>query len=259
MRTTSFKDVSVGIGLALETLAYSTESRINPEREIPASEHLDLIDSIYIDIFTLTLDVIRSSTILPSPKEVIDLTKLMIVGIESIPELSGIVKFINTTDYLMLDSTILKTFKKDSKVEAMFKLHMASCRLIPHNFTYVPTLHMGGKNALLLSSNTNWLGTMKNLKSNLRVLESHTGNVLTELTLNKKYKKRKSIDTSKIPFDKMLLLFLGDGHYIKGMDSKDIPDLLNELLKWNSKTSRDTITSFLIKNYPEQYNHFKRK
>jgi hypothetical protein len=262
MTTTSFKNVSVGVGLALESIATPTIDRIAPDREIPTSPLLGNVEYICFDIFSLCGDVLSSirnfNKNIHDEDFVIERVKEMIESIKAIPELQGIVKFINTTTYLIANKSLVKEFREGTKSEIQRKILMRALFKIPTHFDYEKNTFALERNTLFFSNNVYWLAILKNLKGHALVLESHTGNVLTEITLNKKYKKSKLYDNTKLPFDALLLKFLGDGNFINGLNHKEISDLITHMNdNWTPITSRNTISKYMFKNHGELYAEFK--
>ena len=59
-RSTSSFPLSVGTGLALESLFEPTQERIDPERIIPAKVDITQYDQFWINLFTLTRNLLQA-------------------------------------------------------------------------------------------------------------------------------------------------------------------------------------------------------
>ena len=244
----SFKKLPIATALALETVAEPNKDRISDEREIPKYEkELEDIEIIVFDVFSLARDVINglSKDSISLPLAVHNL-KSAVAGINEITEFMGITQFINSYEYTYRYKEHHIIHKENTMVgDRMDLLNRLMRNFNPSIYGIVLQKGIPYERALLFSHHAYFIASMREIGKKLRVLESHTGRVLTNETLNLKYRNVKSYDRKLLPFHKRLLLVLGDGNLIKAKSSKYIKEVIEVSRKWNINTPDETVKNAL--------------
>lgn len=250
-RTTCASGISIGTGLALETLfdvEIFDKARKRPKRIDPT----DYPTHIY-NIYTLYRNVL--SSIKYKDKEILVSNKL--VKEQLLNDMYLLIDLYNDTgielifylpDYTLLHKKYIKG--KDPTAYTPYVTHSfiaenikrlvfpgVVCRGTTHS-----TLPRMPKKVLLLSHFTIDLLDAKNIP-NLHLLESHTGKIKTKLEWGSKYHPIGKRDLSMLPMNSRLLYMFGDKSLVKPMPILDRRGLYELIMtqNWTPNTSNDRV------------------
>jgi len=256
----SFKNIYAGLALALETIIPPDIERIDENRIIPTSKYLDEIDEIIIDVDTIIFE-------LATVEKITDINSLRketiktVESLETMPTLIGIVRIINSGRFTNIPDEFRYKPKPNSKVEKQIESYMRVRLTIRDIYPLDTKILIMNRTKLIYSSNNFWLSSSKRVSGSLRVLESHTGIILDEITLNKRFKKSKKYDCREIPYDRTLLLLLGDGKLLGGFKNdelkNDLKMIIEKLSDWNALTPRGTIDAYILHKHPKMFKIIK--
>ena len=246
--TCSFEDIPTPLGLSLESIVSEVDFRLDEERQIPTSQYLQNISLVHFDVYTIVRDLIYSYTNISRANSNMVKTELINVlnALSNIPELVGIVKFFNTYK----SHIEMRKIKSVKRRDITFKVHrdgtmvkmkeemiisvMSSLSVLGYEVMDNPNI--GGDSNLLYTHNAYWLSKQRRHNSNVRVLESRTGLILDQFTLNKKFRTSKKFDKLLLPFTTELLLLFGDKGNMNGTNNDELKKLIIMSKKWNMHT-----------------------
>lgn len=236
------ENTPIGIQLALETIVEPTWKRINEDREIPNRDLLANVEYIYFDIYSIMREIVNDGGITFSISEIHERCDSVISTLSEIPELGGILRFVNTFVYASKIPKQIKMPVKDTKKSKMMRLlesAITSYRIKTSIVTNLPT-----RNVILFTHHTTYLATMIDIGKQLIILESHTGILLTNNLLGKKYRKTNLFDVRQLPLTLSLLKVIGDDNYVLG-DKDLFKKHIKSIISWNLKTPKSTINKTL--------------
>lgn len=257
-RVVSGFPVSVGTGLALESIFTKQIPSIDNDRVIPQKVNILDYEYFFVNIATLFRNLMGSLTKEDSarvfPRE---LSQVLLQEMELIQELVSTESLNRTKTYFYVNQyknahshlkyVLLKVDNTDR--QKIFKhLQNESINLVlkevkDNDFVKVfddeikpPTK---GK-ALLLTHNAYDLLSSKNFQE-LHLIESHTGILKKKQDWNTKYHEGKSL--LNIPFNKVFIKVFGDSEIYKPMDIKLRRSVIElaEKQRWTALTTKDKI------------------
>jgi len=214
-RAKSGFDISISTGLALEALVDATHPSVEGSN---VKRYTGDYEELALNVATMTRNIIDSYSTFDKKElllrskdtEVLKILTSEIDAIEQIMDIAGKRISVFNTNFDTLSS--YNTIERKGQValsEAMMKRVSNSfgADYIEPNETSMVFSHIP----------IDWLPFDVTM-----VLESHTGNILTKETLNKKYFMHKEFDTSMLPFNEFLLRVFGDkNRFVKGMKNKE--------------------------------------
>ena len=224
-RTLSTVPISIGTGLALETIL--DIEPFDTEREIP---HFDvsLIREVTVNLHTLVRNIIQAlptaeKKYILSKQSTKFVTEVVYNEIDILQSLLAEKKL--EFDICIPNWTLLKTFNqiefKNTQLDQIKALAMS----VEKQFNFKPY------------ERTNRGMILTHIPSDLLVggkyylLESHTGRVLQQHEFNRKYKKVANTDFTILPFNKHLLKIFGDSsRYFAPYSLKDRVLVYNHLV-----------------------------
>jgi len=228
-RTVTSTGVSIGTGLALETLfdvkVYDTNRSI-PDRVDPNSYKTHIFN-----IYTLFRNVV--SSIVHKDKEQLISSKL--VQEQLINDMYILIELYKSVDtklvFYMPDYTQLYKKYNNGKPDTAYRPYITHLYIKKNlkGLKYPGTVYSGGNRGLLpstynpmllMSHFTLDLIGVSNL-SGVSLLESHTGKVKTKREFGPKYHPIGKRDLSILPMDSKLLYILGDKSIVKPMSIVD--------------------------------------
>jgi hypothetical protein len=224
--------LSIGTGLAFESLFIPTADRIDPNREIPNKVILKNYQSCYINIATLYRNMISSidkDTFLNSGyKEFIQeiLQEMSVIHSLFKNEGSGTcIPYFYIMSYKSLKSTSnvskLRVDKTDFQKAVRFKWKKIKEELIKNQS--ILNLDTGFKKTLdrsIILTHVPYDLIHHDSFSKLDLLESHTGKLKSKFEWGSKYFKFGDYDFDTLPFNRKLLLVFGDNVLIQPTDIK---------------------------------------
>jgi hypothetical protein len=257
-RTMSSFPLSIGTGLALESVFENTIDRYDSDRVIP--NRIDINEYRYhvFNIFTIARNILNS---VPNKDKdnIIASKEFLTVLLEEISVLETLysdtkcqpVIFIPNykTVYSSLnkgkDTGITKSYVETEKMVNTIKKIEKELTIATVKDSYkLPSLN---GNVLITTSYTNDL--LINLK-NYTLLESHTGKLKSKYEFNTKYHKLGKKDILMIPFYEELLYILGDNYLVRPM-KLTLRLELRELAianDWTPRTTREKVLYDLKKS-----------
>lgn len=264
-RTCSSFGLSIGTGLALESIFQPTHERYDKERKIPNKIDIKNYNILAINVMTLARNIIESVN--SKEIEFEELAKLKCLEGVLIAELNILEGLIFGEDikiYAYLPdhefiSSKLNKGKKDTftKVasrglllyKSLSKMKFDNCSVKVHSGSKFFKLNFKNSDRILLFSSYSY-DFLNNF--NISMLESHTGLLLTKERFNKRYKKLGDKSYDMLPYDELLLYLLGDNLTsmlcTKGESIRKAIYNLAIDKKWNPRTSIITIRSEISRN-----------
>lgn len=260
-RTVSSFGVSIGTGIALETLFDPTTERYDNNRITPTRVNINEYRYHYINIFTMIRNMFSASSLLDAKPIQYNLYSNTILDV-LVEELNAINMLYSNVDcdviFLLPNYTNLiykisqtRDIKKNNNYKENIKLLKLHSFLVYNIHKLSSVCNIRATSGYRL----NFIGMEKNLITthlgidlcykNIDLLESHTGVIKKESEFNSKYVKLgKNYDMSILPYDSLLLSAFGDKYLIppmeRGIRSK-VYDISSN--NWSLSTS-----SFKIEN-----------
>ena len=263
-RSTSSFPLSVGTGLALESLFEPTQERIDPERIIPAKVDITQYDQFWINLFTLTRNLLQAipaeyllnvsaQAMADSVAMEIDVMQSLLSSYSNKTELK---LYACTYDKALsvrspyvsvrTDNTPKQKHTRSVINEAMKKVisyYREQNTITKFDSEITPDKRV---KSLMLTSQIWDLLSHKNFYS-LDLIESHTGLVKTKHEFYTKYYNGKELQM--IPFAKIFIYVFGDKDMFSPMNikvRKGIIQLATEN-RWTQFTTRDKLRNDINK------------
>lgn len=245
-KTTSF-GLSIGTGLALESLFEPTTERYDVDREIPNKVSIDKYKLHIFNIFTLARNILnavadKDKDALLNDKHFMDVLKDEIYLIDALYEDSKCRPVIFIPDY----SKVYKNMN-NGKETGITKAYIENEKILSKlkNFRLDKDIHVFKGNYKLPSAEGRILITtsipidLLNKGLNLELLESHTGKLKTKKDFYTKFHKLGKNSLEHIPFLQETLYYMGDGSIVLPQPLK-IRRMFYELSVDRNWTSRTT-------------------
>lgn len=253
-RTLSSFDLSIGTGIALESVFTPTSTRYDDERKIPNNKKVNY-DIHVFNIYTMCRNIVSAT--LTKDKDILYANKELLVVVSN--EIQTLIDLYYQNDVKIL--FILPDEKKDfvrynkDKTDIMRKAYLQYANMVPVVSELKSTLPLlvdklpQDKNTLLL---THYSNDLLNYGNKVSLLESHTGVIKTQGQFNTKFSKAGKLDLSNIPFLDVTLYILGDKALIKpaGRAIKWKLHEISQKHKWTPRTTRAKVMSDISK-YPD--------
>lgn len=238
-RTVSSFGVSIGTGLALESLFTPTTSRYDETREVPVKiKPTDYKVHAY-NIYTILRNIVAAT----QSKDKISVYKdsrLKEVLIEEVSLIKALYENLDV-EVVFYTEDYKKVYKdmnlgKEANPTRAYEEYVVMSGIY-HSLDRLPNTI---KKTLVFTS---YVSDIMVKGSNYTMLESHTGKVKDMSTLNSKYHPIGKRDLSVFPINKLLLYLLGDKYIVR-------PSKLSIRIKlhaiavdkhWNYKTTMDKI------------------
>lgn len=274
-RTITSFGLSIGTGLALESVFDPTQERYDNNRTIPNKININDYVYHYINIYTLIRNILNACSLLNVKELHINYTNTTLLNI-LVAETNLIhALYTNNTDckvifYLPKYKWLLHTLEKTKKLDKNNN-YIENVKIIYlYNYiTYhVDTLSFVCNLMVLENYNLNFVQNQKSLITthlgidlcykNIDLLESHTGLLKKSNSFNSKYiKLGKDYDMSILPYNDVLLSIFGDKSLIPPTE-REIRLKTYELAKkrWSFTTGRSIIKNDL-KRYGIPYTELK--
>ena len=271
-RTVTSFGLSIGTGLALESIFDPTTERYDTDREIPNRVNIDNYKVHIFNIFTIARNILnavndKDKDSLINSKHFLDILEDELYIIDSLYEDKKCKPIIFIPDYSKIyknmnvgkDTGITKAYIENEKILSKLK-HLTlenDIRVIKGSYK-LPTLT--GKVLLTTSVPIDLLN--KNIS--LDLLESHTGKLKTKKDFYTKFHKLGKTSLESIPFLQETVYLLGDGSVVLPHSLKIRRLLYNLSIErnWTNRTTtmkvRDDISKvpelfMLIKNFKLVY------
>lgn len=205
-RTVSSFGVSIGTGIALESVFDPTTSRYDENREVPIKikptdykVHAYNVYTLMRNIAAATqhknkLEVYKDSYAKEALVEEVSIIKALYDGID-------VEVVFYTEDYTKLYKKY--NVGKDVKPTKSYEEYL----VMSSTYKSLDKLPVSNKKTLVL---TNYISDIVGVGSNYTMLESHTGKVKDMSTINTKYHPIGKRDMSVFPVNKLVLYLLGD-------------------------------------------------
>ena len=249
-RTVSSFGISIGTGIALESMFTPTTERYDDKREIPNELKVNSYGAHIINVYTLARNIVQA-TLVKDKSAIYESSKLLDVVIEEIYTIAALYEdtkcdlFIfqpdyskpylemnvgkkkilskDYIDYVSMKSTLSDLSNKELPVEIIDK----TFKLPDTNEKVLITTHYPID---LLNSNRIY---------NLLLLESHTGKLKSKTEWYSKYHKIGTRSLNVFPFLEQLIYLLGDGGMIKPVGISIRVALFNLATdkKWSMRTT----------------------
>jgi hypothetical protein len=251
-RTFSSFPLSIGTGLALESLFENTIDKYDKDRVIPNKLKVDDYKFHVFSVYTLARNIISATNV--KNRDLIIYNKTFIEAVlEEISVIAGLYNgtkckpLIYMPDYLKVTQVLNtgkgpgngKLYDEISKLRTVLKL-LPKLSVLPviTDFKLVPT---EGK-VLITTSMVTDLLNIKNVKQ-LALLESHTGKLKEKIDWNTKYHSIGAKPLDLFPFMEELLYILGDNTITKPLKLSTRIELFNIAHdnNWTGKTTRDKV------------------
>ncbi len=256
-RTKSGFPLSIGTGLALETIVFPTLPVYDPERAVPYFDEKDTYNCFYVNVSTLARNVLSSipskDTSLVTAENLLRVLKEEIDSIKSIMEESKKAVVFYSNDYTEVfkkygNSVVVRKPTTEKQIFLNDITEKAIKALVKANDLPVFTgsirqVNSAHKGALIMTHQTWDLLSYKAFPK-LTLLESHTGKLKTRKDWYTKYFAVPNFDMSIFPLQTKLLLILGD-HILISPKPLDMRKTLCEIAikgGWNSLTTEDKVT-----------------
>lgn len=260
-RTTSSFPLSIGTGIAFETLFTPTAPVYDEARLVPNKEDLSQYQTMWINVGTLFRNMYGAldskTAILVEPEDYANALLSEIEVIKSLFESEGGNKctpIFYTCSYdkvykgVLPKGAILRRPHTDlqTRKEA---IHLSSIKQLTHLFSEVKVfdseiIPTGRVDSLIMTHVAYDLFSAKHFKT-LRLLESHTGIIKSGHQWNSKYHDGKNL--SNIPFNKKLIKVFGDSEiYAPSLSSikKSILEIAKDR-RWTAVTTLDKVNQDL--------------
>jgi hypothetical protein len=219
-RTQSGFPVSIGTGLALESLLDPVMVVFDEGREIPVKVKTEDYNVILVNTSTLLRNII--SSISPEASTTVKHKDYLEVLQEEIQYLNDLfvmndlepVFYVNTYDYVKKvypkEKLRVATTLKQLQLEMILNYCLTELQKSPSIRKYTNKVHTDMSHKALIMTHIPWdlLGYKEFLK--LDLLESHTGLLKTRKDWYTKYHKLPNRDMSILPFTQELLSIMGD-------------------------------------------------
>lgn len=261
-RTLSSFGVSIPTGLMLESLFTPTATRYDNDRTVPSEVHIDKYSKHYINIYTLTRNVINAASI---PKDKLnsllrsrELLDVVIDEINIISELYNdskceLVIYIPSykkafIEYGKNKDELAISLNHDiiSYVDSFIKKNDYSVGANIASGEKLPSTH----DKVLITTHISYDLLNYRQIPNLELLESHTGKLKNKSLWYTKYHKIGKLDMSFFPYTAELVYILGDG--VVSLPMKlSIRRELHELAiasKWTHRTNDLIVRNKLLDN-----------
>jgi len=238
-RTLSSFGVSIGTGLALESLFTPTTPRYDETREIPVNVKPTDYKIHAYNVYTILRNIVaatgeKDKYVVYKDKHLKDMLTDEVNIIKSLYEGIDVEVVFYTEDYK-------KVFKrmnagKDVKVTRAYEEYVTMSGI----YQSLDKLPSSTKKILVFTS---YASDIMVKGSNYSLLESHTGKVKDMSTLNSKYHPIGKRDMSVFPVNKLLLYLLGD-KYIVRPSKLSVRMKLHEIAiekHWNYKTTESKV------------------
>ena len=244
--------IPIGLSLALETII-EVENRVSDDREIPQYD-LANINYIVIDLFTLTRDIVNSTPFEELTSDLIlDKLKVAINYLKELPDLQGVLFFVNSYLSIFQKKERWRKHRDGSKAKYRKDLLFQVMPTLSHIDFGVPIYMNLGLNVpvnemLIYTSHLHFILLQKQIYPDIYILESHTGKVLHNSEINKKYAKSAIYDRSKFPLSLYLLYIVGDNDYIDALPIGVLRAIKPELDKLTPNSSDSDIKKIIVEN-----------
>lgn len=259
-RTKSGFPVSIGTGLALETIFDPVIEVYDKDRVVPEKVDLSNYDTIAINVFTLLRNIINSmpkDAYLIVPRK--DLPQALLDEVEYLFNLFSSFNY-SCIFYINTYREVLKkypqeyfrqaTTSKQLILDDINKECLESLLLVDEIETFSSYLEFKNTTKVLVLTHTPWdLLSYKKYRE-FDLLESHTGVVKTPINFNSKYYKIPGKDMSFLPFNETLLAgVFGDNIMFHPKELKYRTLVYDKLLSSNvnPKTSEEIVKILLSK------------
>lgn len=275
-RTMSGFPLSIGTGMAMETLFDAKQAFYDPDRQIPDRPDMSVLTQAWINLSTLFRNMVGSmSSVDAQSSSVEDYYEALKIEIEVIKSLfkesyPHIKVTVYTNDYSKLQNSIkynkvlVRRDNTPMKKEYADKLKAVTDKLTSNDETilkFVSTLKpsIKGKTIILTHQPFDLVTSQRfgfGIES-LILLESHTGVVKKITQWNSKYYPVGDRDMSHLPFFSLLLFCFGDRSLILPgpMDLRKLLLDISEKRRWTPVTTLDKV-KFDISNDVKE--HFVR-
>lgn len=274
-RTVSSFGISIGTGIALESLFDPTTERYDVDRKVPNDINPETYKVHYYNIFTLARNIV-TAVHSNNYYKVMDGPTLMEVLLNEISVIASLydnlkcepVLFIPDYSSLYKKMNISKTGNIVNKdydlrnfIYSELKKHPIEVPMKVLYGTY--KLKPTSNSVLILTHIPSDLLNINKIKK-LSLLESHTGKLKTRHDFYTKFHKIGSLDMGHFPYIEELLYVLGDKNFILPFKLTIRRELHNLALdkKWTSFTSKlivlqdlknNDVIGPLLKNYKRSY------
>ncbi len=262
-RTTSSFGISIGTSLALESL-FGVDTKVYDKDRIIEPISISSYSKYYINVYTLVRNIYGAL-------QTEDLNKIIFENShkqELIETFLGEVELINQ----LFDNsscelwyfipnysnvTNRKFIKANKKVTKKDQIHINTISIVKRLSDELNKLNVNiiedtyklpatDEKVLITTHITPDLLNIKYIR-NLDLLEAYTGVLKKKISFNSKYPKSKVIDTSRLPFNELLLRLLGDG-YLLPNPMVNLRKNINEISRvklWTPLTTRDKVIADL--------------
>lgn len=263
-RTMSSFNLSIGTGLAFESLFEPTHDRYDKERKIPNKVKIGDYTVFAVNLLTIAKNVLDSCSQLSNDYlEILKNKDFEAIVCEEISIIEGLLFGENIKLYVYLpDHEYLSSSFNKGKIDTFTKLAAKNLQLYKTvskmKFEDLPVKLIRGSrfyklafkssDKILMFSTFNY-DLLNNY--NIQLLESHTGVLIKKEEFNKKYKKLNEKPYNMLPYDEMLLYLLGDNTTsmlcTKGEKVRKLIYNLATSKGWTPKTSILTVITELRK------------
>lgn len=246
-RTTTSFGLSIGTGLALESLFTPTKPRYDENREIPINVKPDDYNVHAYNVYTILRNIVaavqtKDKTSLYRDKYLKDVLIDEVSIIKYLYENLNIKPIFYVEDY----KKIYKTYNngKDVKPTRAYDEYVIMSGIY-HSLDKLPVTT---KKTLVFTS---YSSDVISKGSNYFMLESHTGKVKDMSTMYTKYHPIGKRDMSVFPINSLLLYLLGDKYIVRPSKISIRVKLYNIAVEkhWNYKTTKAKIIYDTVNDY----------
>ena len=269
-RATSGFPLSIGTGLAFETLFPPRQAVYDPNREIPKHEDSSQYQTCWINVETLFRNMVSSvdkgAFVTASVQQLLTTILEEIEVIESLFQYEGRgvtvpVFYVNNLRSLERNPPHQVTFRTptpdgqkfyDGRLrELLEKLHKSTDKLEE----YSGDLRPKDRTNDLIITHIPYDLTSYTRFGGLTLLESNTGRIKSRISWSSKYCPMSGVSFSRLPFTRKLLWIFGDRVHIKPMTPKIRTQIVEiaDKCKWSGLTTPERVALDLSLNIRDPY------
>lgn len=239
-RSQSGFPLSVGTGLALETLMRPTQEVLDPGRSVPSKPDDVSYTNYLFNVSTLARNVITSvpyaDLVRCSTADVVDTLLEEMDYLKTLFQMQDMNLSFYINSYSYAKSTYPDKLRKATTQQQLHSFDLTE-KCVKAAASTFPTLkfskdiHIDKSSVTLVLTHVPWDLLSYGRFRRLDLLESHTGAIKTRKQFNTKYYKLGDKDMSFLPFMEYLLVTFGDTIMFKPAPLKDRQSLYDTLLK----------------------------